>query len=93
MSKRASDPAAAVDRIVESIKPLLAGHAPEIQSAVLADLLAIWLHGHQSLDPSKISVRAFRRFRAQLLHQHCDLVRSLVEHYDQKPLKKKPVEK
>jgi hypothetical protein len=38
-SKRAS-------AIVEMIKPMLADQRPDIQSAVLADLLAIWLAGH-----------------------------------------------
>jgi hypothetical protein len=74
-----------VDRIVESIKPLLAGHAPEIQSAVIAELLAIWLHGHQSLDPKKLSLRNLKQFRAEMLHRHVEFVRELVEIYDRKP--------
>lgn len=35
-----------VERIVEEIRPLLAGKPPEFQGAVLCDLLAIWLAGH-----------------------------------------------
>jgi hypothetical protein len=78
--KAAFDQAAAVEPIVESIKPLLAGRAPEIQIAVIADLLAIWLHGHQSLD-KKLS----RQLREELLHRHVEYVRKLVEIYDRKP--------
>jgi hypothetical protein len=79
------DHAADVDPIVESIKPLLAGHAPEIQSAVIAELLAIWLHGHQSLDPKKLSLRNLKQFREEMLHRHVEFVRELVEIYDLKP--------
>lgn len=32
--------------IEERIKPLLAGHPPELQGAVLADLISLWLAGH-----------------------------------------------
>jgi hypothetical protein len=35
-----------VSRLIDQIKPLLAGHDPAVQGAVLADLLAIWLSGH-----------------------------------------------
>lgn len=33
-------------KISERIKPLLAGHGPDMQGAVLADLVSIWLAGH-----------------------------------------------
>lgn len=35
-----------VKAIAETIHPLLAGHPPDIQGAVLCDLLAMWLAGH-----------------------------------------------
>ena len=35
-----------VAAVVDEIKPLLAGHPPALQGAVLADLVAIWLVGH-----------------------------------------------
>jgi hypothetical protein len=35
--------------LVRAIKPILRGHAPEIQGAVLADLAAFWLAGHPSI--------------------------------------------
>lgn len=34
-----------VEELVREIKPILGGHDPEIQSAVLTDLLAIFLAG------------------------------------------------
>jgi hypothetical protein len=33
----------AADALVERIRPLLAGHSPEVQRAVVADLAAIWI--------------------------------------------------
>ena len=36
-----------VAALVEQVKPLLAGHAPQVQGAALAELLAIWLDGHR----------------------------------------------
>ena len=32
--------------LIERIRPILAGHPPEVQGAVLADLNALWLCGH-----------------------------------------------
>ena len=39
-----------VGSIVDAIAPLIGGRPPELQGAVLADLLAIWLAGHIHLD-------------------------------------------
>ena len=36
----------AVRKLVQRIRPLLAGRAAQMQGAVLADLLAIWIAGH-----------------------------------------------
>jgi hypothetical protein len=35
-----------VERVVEKIKPLLAGRSPDVQGAILADLLALYIAGH-----------------------------------------------
>ena len=59
-------------QIVDRIRPLLAGHPPDIQSAVLADLLAMWLAGHQG--PDGIIDKA----REDLLAAHIELVRNLI---------------
>ena len=36
-----------VDELVETIKPILAGHDPRAQGAALAILTAVWLAGHK----------------------------------------------
>ena len=55
-----------VDRIVEAIRPLLAGRPHEVQGAVLADLLAMWIAGHHPA------------LRHEMLTMHVDMVRKLV---------------
>jgi hypothetical protein len=35
-----------VRELAEEIKPLLAGHEPVVQGAVLAELISLWLAGH-----------------------------------------------
>jgi hypothetical protein len=59
--------------IVEQIKPLLAGRPPGVQGLVLADLLAIWLAGHQVVGDQD----ATRTLRDELLAAHCLMVREL----------------
>jgi hypothetical protein len=55
------------------IKPLLAGKDPLTQSAVLAELLSIWLAGHLVLGNEEQT----SELRAQLLAAHCELVLDL----------------
>jgi hypothetical protein len=55
-----------VAEIVERIRPLLGGHHPAVQSSVIADLLAMWLAGHE------------HDIREALLDSHIGLVRELV---------------
>jgi hypothetical protein len=55
-----------VENIVEQIKPLLAGQEPNVQGAVLADLLAMWLAGHAP------------QMREELFAFHVEQVRELV---------------
>ncbi len=59
--------------VVEQIKQLLAGLRPELQGAILADCLAIWLAGHHVAG----DVDATRKLRAELLADHCFAVRQL----------------
>lgn len=35
-------------KLAQEIHPLLAGHHPAVQGAALADLLAMWLAGHDA---------------------------------------------
>lgn len=58
---------------VNRIRPHLAGLPPEIQGAVLADLLAMWLAGHQGGDED-----ATYNFREDLLDEHLKAVRALI---------------
>lgn len=53
---------------------LLAGHPPDVQGAVLADALAMWLAGHHVPGDED----ATRSMRAELLAVHCGMVRELV---------------
>jgi hypothetical protein len=55
-----------VAEIVERMRPLLGGQHPAVQGAVIADLLAIWLAGHQ------------HDIREALLDSHIQHVRELV---------------
>jgi hypothetical protein len=58
--------ATVVQNISASVQKKLAGKGPDVQGAVLADLLSMWLAGHH-LD-----------LRDELLHFHVDKVRDLV---------------
>jgi hypothetical protein len=60
--------------IVKRIKSLLAGREPEIQGAVLADCLAIWLAGH--IVPGDPAATA--RLRAEILAMHLDAIPRLI---------------
>lgn len=60
-------------RIADTIKPLLSGHRPELQGGVLAELLALWLAGHRSIN-NPPSTDAFRE---RLLAEHIQAVREL----------------
>ena len=55
-----------VDEIVEAIRPILAGHPPDIQGAVIGDLLSMYLTG---FEPGA---------REQVLAQIVGLARALV---------------
>ena len=60
-----------VCRLVDEVKPLLAGHSPAVQGAVLADLLAIWLGGHHAGGDTA-------DLRDRLLEMHVSKVRELI---------------
>lgn len=53
--------------IVKQIEPLLAGAGPDIQGAVLADLLATWLAGHPA------------EMREDMLQLHLEAMQPLIE--------------
>jgi hypothetical protein len=64
-----------IARTVERIGPILAGRPPEIQGAILADLLAMWLAGHHCAGDEYLT----QQLREGLLAEHCTAVRQLVE--------------
>jgi hypothetical protein len=55
-----------VERVSKRIRPLLAGHTPQVQGAVLADLVSVFIAGHHPA------------MREEVLAMHLDLVRKLV---------------
>jgi hypothetical protein len=61
-----SDDQIAVDTLVNTIRPLLAGKLPEIQGAALADLTSLWLAGHHPT------------LREEVLKLHIEFIRQLV---------------
>jgi hypothetical protein len=63
-----------VIRLVKQIEPLLAGQPRQLQGAVLADLLAIWLAGHYVEGDQA----ATTELRAELLKHHLETVDRLV---------------
>lgn len=60
------------------VASLLAGKAPEVQGAVLADLIAVWLSGPLIVGDK----RATARLRRQRFDAHCRVVWKLVAYYD-----------
>lgn len=64
-----------VSRLVHDIGTMLHGRDPAVQSATLADLLAIWLAGHVNLEDAAET----ERLRTSLLLAHMALVHDLVK--------------
>jgi hypothetical protein len=62
-----------VMRLIDTIRPLLAGKPAPVQGAALADLLAIWLAGHWAGNRAETA-----RLRADLLKAHVATVRKLI---------------
>jgi hypothetical protein len=62
-------------RLVGLIRPLLAHQPTQVQGAVLADLLAMWLAGHVMLGDK----RATNRLREDMLKAHLIAVSALID--------------
>lgn len=58
--------ASRVERLSMKIRPLLVGHGPDVQSAVLADLVSLWIAGHHP------------ELRAKVLDGFVELIEQLV---------------
>jgi hypothetical protein len=63
-----------VQPLVDQIKRILSGQPAELQGAVLADCLAIWLAAHHVPGNED----ATRSLRAEMLAMHRHVVRQLV---------------
>jgi hypothetical protein len=69
-----------VQQIGDQLKSLLAGKNPALQSAVLADLTAMWVVGQCAtkiegkIDVAALSSRETRRLRRRMLQDHVDLI-------------------
>lgn len=68
------DMAREAEALVRRLRPVLAGHPPEVQSAALADCVAIWLAGNVTEEPAET-----HRLRQVLLLDFIGLVRKLIE--------------
>jgi hypothetical protein len=69
------DDAKEVFELVKAIRPLLTGKPAQVQSAALADLLAMWLAGHVIRGDQE----ATERLREQVLEMHLVGVRALID--------------
>lgn len=64
-----------IEPAVEAIRPILSGKAPEIQSSILAQCLAMWVSGMQVLG-DKEATKSLQDFA---LSRHLKLVVDLLE--------------
>jgi hypothetical protein len=64
-----------VKMLTDRISPILHGHNPEIQGAVLAELLATWLAGHVVPGDRMQTIL----LRGRLFHEHMKIVRDLTK--------------
>ena len=66
-----------IERRATAMHEYVTGLEPELQSAVIAHLLATWLAGHRGDDDAKLAA-----FREELLQGHIALVRNLLRFED-----------
>ena len=64
-----------VKMLTDRISPILHGHNPEIQGAVLAELLATWLAGHVVPGDRMQTIL----LRGRLFDEHMKIVRDLTK--------------
>lgn len=66
------------DDLNRQCRDVLAGHGPEVQGAVLADLLATYLAGHFVAEGEDDNPAQTADLREQLLQLHVAAVRTLI---------------
>src|SRR5258705_12584064 len=75
----AAEMARRAQELVARIAPILYGQESEVQSAALADLVALWLAGHQVIDGNKfVTGSEVDDTRDKMLDEFVERVRSLV---------------
>jgi hypothetical protein len=67
-----------VEALMRVIKPILAGKNPKLQGAVLAELTAIWLWGHQVPEDAGET----DGLRREILNMHSKAILHLTELFD-----------
>jgi hypothetical protein len=72
-----------VVRLIDTIRPHLAGNPAPVQGAALADLLATWLAGHFADGPATTT-----RLRETLLKEHIAMVRRLIPENERELLRR-----
>jgi uncharacterized membrane protein YfbV (UPF0208 family) len=72
------DEASEALRVSQAVQQHLVGLGPQLQGAVLADLLALWLAGHMAEGEKRTA-----QLREQMLAMHLDVVRKLVKPSEQ----------
>lgn len=72
---------AVVEHLVNQIRPILRGYPAEIQGAVCANLIALWIAGHRDADNPRAPGPA--EFREQLLTDAIDFIRDLIPFEDE----------
>lgn len=68
--------------LVDEIAKILAGKLGHIQSAALADCVAIWLSGHFVENSKGKNARATFALREDLFKKFCELVKELMPLYE-----------
>ena len=74
-------------RVSKQIQPLLRGLGSDVQGAVLADLLSLWLAGHMSDNPEATEI-----LRNVVLNEHIECVRDLIPASEMEILVRMPAE-
>ena len=64
--------------MVERIRMVLRGHSPDIQSAVIADLVSMFLAGHVVIDDRKIDHENTNTVRMEALRNITELAIKLI---------------
>jgi hypothetical protein len=71
-----------VEQLVDLCRPILAGNPREVQGAVCANLLALWIAGHRMASDLEGVPVELADYREKLLTEAFQLVRDLIPFED-----------